>query len=592
MSLDRSVTCKTSKRASFLAAIVLVSTVSVCRGPTPPPTSGSIAVTPSFVTLIAPGEEVQLSAAARDENGDTVVGTLFTWTSSNPAVATVSSSGIVSSVGNGTATIAATANGATGSSKVTVAITSHETQATGADGIARFVQDNVEIEALDIVTGQPVQGVRVTIVEDGTILGLLVFDPTGRFAPIIKLTDHRPSSRLASSSPALGADGAVIRLLVQLVPRSLRDPIAGFTLTINGTLVWYGKRSEWFECRETILDDTFAQIRVALEGVYSSLGDVTLWALGASVASAGVAAPLATFIEGVGILSSVGSFGAIAYNQLLVEYYKALGYAGSDRFEVCHLTAQYLGEFLDGLILLAPIDNRRPRPATASLRGTIRSSTTSAVLQANVQLVGPSPRGISTQSGSFELTGMIPGFYTLVAASPGYVPSSLTVVLSEGQAATQDVILSPGSAADFELIAGTYLGLVDETSDELRLNAGFTFNLVQLAGVLGGDYSISGTIGTESVTGTGTLSGTIPPGRNPPVNLTSTSGVCTNFSNQFQGTYDASQGVITLTGTVHIFRIATCELFRAYPNTVIRFTREGVNRVTESNRSDGAVAGG
>jgi hypothetical protein len=172
------------------------------------------------------------------------------------------------------------------------------------------------------------------------------------------------------------------------------------------------------------------------------------------------------------------------------------------------------------------------------------------------------------------------------------VPSSVTVVVSDGQAATQDVILSPGSSADFESIAGTYIGLVDETSDGLRLNAGFTFNLVQLAGVLGGDYSISGTMGTESVTGTGTLSGTIPPGPNPPVALTSTSGVCTNFSNQFQGTYDASQGIITLTGTVHIFRIATCELVRAYPSTVIRFIREGPSWVTDEHGADVKVSGG
>jgi len=45
----------------------------------------------------------------------------FTWTSSNPAVATVSSSGMVTAVGNGTATITGASSGKTATATVTVA---------------------------------------------------------------------------------------------------------------------------------------------------------------------------------------------------------------------------------------------------------------------------------------------------------------------------------------------------------------------------------------------------------------------------------------------------------------------------------------
>jgi alpha-tubulin suppressor-like RCC1 family protein len=87
----------------------------------PPPTVTSVAVTSSSVTLIALGETVQLEASARDQNGAAMAGQAFTWSSSDETVASVGEAGLVTAVGNGTATITATTAGVAGTATATVA---------------------------------------------------------------------------------------------------------------------------------------------------------------------------------------------------------------------------------------------------------------------------------------------------------------------------------------------------------------------------------------------------------------------------------------------------------------------------------------
>ncbi len=92
--------------------------------PTPPPpapTVQSIDVTPASATLIAVGEVATLSATVRLSNGTTGTQTV-SWSSSNPAVATVSGSGAVTAVSSGQTSISATTSGVTGTASITVAI--------------------------------------------------------------------------------------------------------------------------------------------------------------------------------------------------------------------------------------------------------------------------------------------------------------------------------------------------------------------------------------------------------------------------------------------------------------------------------------
>jgi trimeric autotransporter adhesin len=82
-----------------------------------PVASVTVTPTPDTVTL---GGTVQLTATLKDSAGNTLTGRTVTWQSGNTGVATVSASGLVTSVGVGTAAIIATSGGKTGLAEVTV----------------------------------------------------------------------------------------------------------------------------------------------------------------------------------------------------------------------------------------------------------------------------------------------------------------------------------------------------------------------------------------------------------------------------------------------------------------------------------------
>ncbi len=91
--------------------------------PTPPPApvATSITVTPSSHTLASIGTTVQLTATVRDQNNNPMTGQTVSWTSANTAVATVSGSGLVTAVSNGTSQITARSGNASGTASITVA---------------------------------------------------------------------------------------------------------------------------------------------------------------------------------------------------------------------------------------------------------------------------------------------------------------------------------------------------------------------------------------------------------------------------------------------------------------------------------------
>ncbi len=81
--------------------------------------ASSVVVTPASDT-VALGDTLRLAAEAFDENGHTVAGTEFNWSSSNASIAGVDDSGLVTGNGEGLATITATVGDAHGTAEITV----------------------------------------------------------------------------------------------------------------------------------------------------------------------------------------------------------------------------------------------------------------------------------------------------------------------------------------------------------------------------------------------------------------------------------------------------------------------------------------
>ena len=116
-------TCQT---LAFGSVLLLLSSAA-CTGDSLDPQSGlgpqigtpSITVAPSRAT-IAQGQTVQLTARIVDEFGDPLQHVAVTWSTSNPAVASVSVGGTVYGHGAGRAAITASADGKVQSSSIRV----------------------------------------------------------------------------------------------------------------------------------------------------------------------------------------------------------------------------------------------------------------------------------------------------------------------------------------------------------------------------------------------------------------------------------------------------------------------------------------
>lgn len=115
---------------SILLAVVLagLALASACgddstTAPPPkpdPPRATVVTVMPEAVSLSALDDTVRLSAQVLDQNGQVMAGAAVTWATSEPAVATVDGSGLVTAAGNGSAIVTATSGAVSGSATVTV----------------------------------------------------------------------------------------------------------------------------------------------------------------------------------------------------------------------------------------------------------------------------------------------------------------------------------------------------------------------------------------------------------------------------------------------------------------------------------------
>ncbi len=94
----------------------------------------SLSVILSKVILASVGETTQALAEVRDQNGNVLAGQSVTWSSSNPPVAEVSSSGLITARGEGTSVITATAGSASGAATLQVQQQPAALEKVGGDG--------------------------------------------------------------------------------------------------------------------------------------------------------------------------------------------------------------------------------------------------------------------------------------------------------------------------------------------------------------------------------------------------------------------------------------------------------------------------
>ncbi len=101
-----------------LAAVLAGCSGGSATGATPVPVA-TVTLSASSGSLTA-GATLQLTAVAKDAGGNSLSSRVITWSSTTPAVATVSSTGLVSAVAAGTTTVSATSEGKSAGATITV----------------------------------------------------------------------------------------------------------------------------------------------------------------------------------------------------------------------------------------------------------------------------------------------------------------------------------------------------------------------------------------------------------------------------------------------------------------------------------------
>ena len=103
--------------------VVLAGLLSCSSGgtTTTPAVVATILLSQSSATL-APGAAVQLTATALDAGGAAISGSTISWSTSSATVATVTSTGLVTAVASGSATITATSGGKSAQATITETI--------------------------------------------------------------------------------------------------------------------------------------------------------------------------------------------------------------------------------------------------------------------------------------------------------------------------------------------------------------------------------------------------------------------------------------------------------------------------------------
>ncbi|MEP6729238.1 MAG: Ig-like domain-containing protein [bacterium] len=225
-------------------------TIAVSAIVTPPgtPTVYVVRVTMPDSSATTAGKTVQATATVVDNVGSVMLNQTIVWSSSNPAVATVSPTGVITSVSSGTALALATAGGKTGYTLFTVTITSNSNApaasvavtatrtslfpmlATQATATVRDAANNV-LSGKPIVWASPCPSIA-TVSASGLIAGVSVGTCTitattgGIVGSIAVQVIATPLAKLTIATTATNIPIGVTTQLNAVLVDSLNAPVA------------------------------------------------------------------------------------------------------------------------------------------------------------------------------------------------------------------------------------------------------------------------------------------------------------------------------------------------------------------------------
>src|SRR6185437_8248036 len=184
--------------------------VKVTVSPTP---VSSVLMSPATVSLSI-GATAQIAATPLDSSGKPLSGRTVTWSSANNAVATVSSTGLVTGVAFGSTSVIATVDGMQGSAAVNIPVVGASVPVVSPAFVSLMTgQTSQETAVLKVASGNVISGTSFTWTTSNSSVAKVTPSSSGSTATISAL-----AAGSASITAAANGSKAAVSVVVTLVP--------------------------------------------------------------------------------------------------------------------------------------------------------------------------------------------------------------------------------------------------------------------------------------------------------------------------------------------------------------------------------------
>ncbi len=389
------------------------------------PNVASVRVTPDSVEAVK-GSRLRITAEPRDDRGQLLLSEHVVWTSSNPTIATVDSTGEVTMLNTGSAEVTATVRGRWGKGRLTVRQ-------------APVASVAVSPSSANLITGQTVALAATLSSATGEVLTGRAITWTSLSPAVASVSASGVVTGLAAGSAQIVASSEGVSGVAAV---AVAPPPPGAPGTV-GTLATVSATDSSVTLRFTeVADGASAPANYELRYSASSFD----WATAIGVVRGSCSAPIAGTSVGAVRTCEVRGLSAETQYRFAVRAFRGTFGSGAAYGAVSNIVTGTTAQAPIASIAVAPGSASRVVGQTASFTATLRDAAGN-VLTGRTITWSSSATGIATVNASGVATAVAPGSTSIRATAGGITSSASLTVTAPVPAPAASVTVAPGTSA-------------------------------------------------------------------------------------------------------------------------------------------------